>query len=736
MRCTTGNACGLIAAALSWVAALTGLAQPPATGDLPLLIALDADGDGELSAAELKRASASLGRLDQNRDGALSGAELNRRPLREGPPGTDRARQSQFGGREGPSALPLGRLPFRDGAYAIPDHATFHRLSYRGQQVRIDTFLADLEFVKFTLDQAGTSRSKLYFINTKTHRAHRGFGRAVSLPVRPSSDQMKGVLVYRPLLKSPQGRPGLYTFEFEPFDAYRFQRVKACYDMLVDKMPALEGNLGYYPRGPRALARWEEERTLYRRAAVRVYRDTDLETGEMGYLPLNPGRSCGRLRILLPGMVPGARDIVLCETLPNHLPRVSGMITAVRQTPLSHVNLRAVQDQVPNAFISDAIDNEAIRALVGKYVAYQVTVDGYDLRAAVPEEVASYFSQRRPTQKQVPPRDLAITAIRSLTDVRPTDSASVGAKAANLAALGGFGFPAGTIPEGFAVPFYFYDEFMKHNRLYQLARQLVANQPIQQDLESQDRRLQQLRSRIKGGQMPEWMTAAVTALHESFPADTPLRCRSSTNNEDLPGFSGAGLYDSFTHYPDEGHLSKTIKQVFAGLWTLRGFQERAFFRVDHFATAMGVLVHPHFAGELANGVAVTDDILYQTEGTYYLNVQVGEDLVTNPNTASVPEEGLLDWWDSRRYRLMRPSNRAADARSLLSPRHREQLRTYLGLIHARFARLHRTALEDETFAMEIEFKITAQGTLAIKQARPWIYTGARLQSGVPRETPR
>ena len=30
------------------------------------------------------------------------------------------------------------------------------------------------------------------------------------------------------------------------------------------------------------------------------------------------------------------------------------------------------------------------------------------------------------------------------------------------------------------------------------------------------------------------------------------RCRSSTNNEDLVGFNGAGLYDSFTHRPDEG----------------------------------------------------------------------------------------------------------------------------------------------------------------------------------------
>ena len=35
-----------------------------------------------------------------------------------------------------------------------------------------------------------------------------------------------------------------------------------------------------------------------------------------------------------------------------------------------------------------------------------------------------------------------------------------------MAVLGTLGFPAGTVPDGFAIPFYFYDEFMKANGLY------------------------------------------------------------------------------------------------------------------------------------------------------------------------------------------------------------------------------------------------------------------------------
>jgi phosphoenolpyruvate synthase/pyruvate phosphate dikinase len=298
-------------------------------------------------------------------------------------------------------------------------------------------------------------------------------------------------------------------------------------------------------------------------------------------------------------------------------------------------------------------------------------------------------------------------------------------KAANLATLRTFGFPGGTVPNGFAVPFHFYDEFMKYNGFYEYVTELLKNTEFQQDHNIQVAQLKKLRSLIKKGKMPDKMMNVLETLHKSFPDGTSIRCRSSTNNEDLPGFSGAGLYDSYTHHPDEGHLAKSIKQVYASLWNFRAFEEREFYRVDHFATAMGVLVHPNFKGELANGVAVTDDILYQSEGNYYLNTQVGEDLVTNPDGASIPEEVLLDWWESSKDQVMRTSNRATNGKQLLSADDVEQLRKHLGTIHAKFSRLYGVSLDDERFAMEIEFKITKDGKLVIKQARPWVYAQTR-----------
>ena len=92
--------------------------------------------------------------------------------------------------------------------------------------------------------------------------------------------------------------------------------------------------------------------------------------------------------------------------------------------------------------------------------------------------------------------------------------------------------------------------------------------------------------------MPEWMWNNLRDLQESFPVGTSIRCRSSSNNEDLPGFSGAGLYDSKTQHPDEGHISKSVKQVFASTWNFRAFREREFHRIDHMTVSYTHLTLP------------------------------------------------------------------------------------------------------------------------------------------------
>ena len=101
-------------------------------------------------------------------------------------------------------------------------------------------------------------------------------------------------------------------------------------------------------------------------------------------------------------------------------------------------------------------------------------------------------------------------------------------------------------------------------------------------------------------------------------------------------------------------------------------------------------------------------------------------MVTNPEALSVPEEILVDasfgnGGDSENsYIVVRPSNLVDSGEKILSDEHLSSLVSYLGTIHRRFRRLYRVN-QAEPFAMEIEYKVTQDGQLAIKQARPWVF---------------
>ena len=611
---------------------------------------------------------------------------------------------------------PAEGIVSHNGVVRIDTENLFHLLSYKGQEVLIDRHLEDLEFVKFYILDADTDNPKVYFMNTVTHRSHGSFARAIGIAFNSGlSSEMRGEIVYHPYVPAPNGRLGVYRFEFEPNDSYSFERVQMAYELLARNMDFLQNNFSYYPMPVAALPRYEREKTLYDESRIHILLQENV-LGDIGYIPLNTAKSFGLLRMMQRDERPNSRDIVIYESLPNELPRVGGMITTVPQTPLSHVNLRAIQDQLPNAYIWNALNLPNISALIGKYVYFEVRPDYYQIREASLSEVEEHYRSIRPAKPQIPVRDLSITQITPLDQIRFEHSGSFGVKAANLASMRTFGFAEHTIPDGFAVPFFFYDEFMKHNGFYDEARRIIETPGFSDDFDKQEEMLKSFRKTIKVGEIPEWMYQALTDLQQSFPAGTSIRCRSSTNNEDLPGFSGAGLYDSKTQHPHEGHISKSIKQVYASMWNFRAFDERQFFRIDHFVAAMGVLVHPNFSEEQANGVAVSLDPVFETENTFYLNTQIGEDLVTNPEALSIPEEILLN--EDGTYLLLSSSNQIENEQMIMSEFHLKQLRDHLETIHNRFYQLYGVQ-SNHTFAMEIEYKITREGNLSIKQARPW-----------------
>ena len=552
---------------------------------------------------------------------------------------------------------PADAIASDDGVLAVPDHQTFENLAYDSSGTW------NLKFVLLDID---TNNPRVYFQNTERHLPHGHFLEAADLQ---GPRIIRGTITYNPTLVAPDGSLGVYLYGFgSQHPDYPFGTVARIHTVLAASMPFLADNLTLRISNSE-LPQLQSDLPLYQVSRIPLLFDEDI-FAETSFQALNPGEGYGLLRSLEPDERPNPRDVVLYETLPNELPRVAGIISTVPQTPLSHVNLRAIQDSIPNAFIRNADDNDDITALLDTYVRYTVAENGWELRAATVEEVNAHYAASRPSESQTPERDLSVTTITPLGEIGFENWDAFGVKAANVAVLGTLEFPEGTVPTGFAIPFYFYDEFMKANDFYKKIEEMLADEDFQTDFDEQEDELKDLRKKIKDADVPDWIIEALTTMHGTYPEGQSLRYRSSTNNEDLPGFNGAGLYDSKTQKPDETEedgIDKSLKQVFASLWNFRAFSEREFHRVDHKAAAMGILVHPNYTDELVNGVAVSFDPAYGTDGSYYVNSQVGEDLVTNPEAHSVPEEILL--YAGGSYTVVATSNQVERGELFMSDAH-------------------------------------------------------------------
>ena len=601
------------------------------------------------------------------------------------------------------------------GAAAIPDSATFERLLIEVRGGRL---------LKFMVMHMHTDRPAVYFSNANSNPSH--FQILEDLGVAHESGMFRGSLSYYPNIAAPDGSLGLFYFDmllgYEQQDGLDgLEDVRRVYALLAANMGVLDDNLAY--RIPNSwLSDLRPHLSSFQDSRVNLLYD-DEEFPEAPFISLNPGEGYGLLRNMDPDERPRPRDIVIYESLPNELPRVAGIISTVPQTPLSHVNLRAAQDSIPNAYVRDALSDSTISALLDRHVFYRVTEQGWEMRAATLAEVNAHYDSSRPAEVQRLRRVLTpTTTVSPLSSIGFQHCEEFGVKASNLAVLGKLVSSRGLVPDGFAIPFYFYDEFMKHNGFYEQVEEMLADPDFQSSQDEQVKQLKKLRKNIKDGDSPAWIISALTEMHDTYPVGQSLRYRSSTNNEDLPGFNGAGLYDSKTQKPsetEEDGIDKSLKEVYASLWNYRAFAGREFQRIDHLTVAMGVLVHPNFKDELVNGVAVSADPAFGTSGNYYVNSQVGEDLVTNPEAESLPEEILLR--DGGAYHVISLSSQAKPGELLLSNTQLSQLRDNLEQFHSHFSSLYNAGTADP-FAMEIEFKITSENMLSIKQARPWIFT--------------
>jgi hypothetical protein len=370
---------------------------------------------------------------------------------------------------------------------------------------------------------------------------------------------------------------------------------------------------------------------------------------------------------------------------------------------------------------------------LNKVVRFEVKPEGPDIRVATPEEASDWLESVRPPSPPVVTSTLSVKTPKRLQSMRYGDHTAFGAKAANLGELRQV-LPINTPPEGLGLPFSFYDDFMSAvgsdgKTLYQHAEAMM-DEAFRNDPAVREKRLAEFQRRIVDTPLPPGLAAALTRAEADFFQDSggavPIRARSSTNSEDLPGFNGAGLYDSYTYRPTRpgDSLARAVKRVWASLWNFRAYEERTFHRMDHLKTYMGVLLTRNYDDEQANGVAVTKNLFDPNWPGVYVNVQAGESLVTNPDPNATPDELLIAQlgehgeWESQYIRhstLLQPGQK-----SVLSAAQVEELRRAMDRVQQHFRPLYGRPRDDKKFAMDLEFKYDAQGKLVVKQARPWV----------------
>ncbi len=605
-----------------------------------------------------------------------------------------------------------------DGIVALDSFTTYRGLSNTEEFVKWSEFLNGKVYVKYLITDFHTTNPKTYFINSELHQGHAGFANELGVD-HLGNQAKKGQVIYHPSTISKNGTLGTFAFNYSNGRGQDFEVVQRTYELLAASMPFLKNDLSYLITMGNE-EEYERDFTLFQDSRIPILLEEDVYA-EIDYWGLNPAEGYGFFRQMNLNEEPGPKDIVLYDALPNSLPRVGGIMTSVMQTPLSHVNLRAIQDKIPNAFIQDPLLTDSIAELLDHYIYFKVAQDKYTIREATLEEVNDWFEDIRPETEQVPDLNLNYTSILPLDSITFGMADGYGAKCANVAVMRTFGFQEETIPDGFGVPFYFYQEFMKYNSFFEEVESMISDLDFQSDRAVRNDRLKDFRKKIREAALPNWMLQELDNMHQSFPQGTSIRCRSSTNNEDLPGFNGAGLYTSKTQHPEEGSISKSIKQVYASLWNLRAFEEREFYKINHFIASMGVLCHPNYSDEKANGVGVSTDPIYNTSNTFYLNSQIGEDLITNPSNTAIPEEILLDkiQVSENDFIIVQRSSLIVNDSIIMEEHYLDQMRDYLTVIHNEFAKLY-NAQTNENFAMDIEYKITKENQLIIKQARPWV----------------
>ncbi len=500
-----------------------------------------------------------------------------------------------------------------------------------------------------------------------------------------------GTLVYLPARTEEPIRDEIWAFELEFTDAVDHAQLVTFFDQVSSTVASdIASELHWLVRSPvqeELAVQMETSQLLYHDRILR-YRDLTVPGETEVYAE---GLTAGRVRIVADPNDnlddPTQRNSILfLGFVPDFLPPGAGLVTAIPQTPLAHINVLAKNRGIPNAYLGGFLEDPNLEQLGRVNAPIIIRARAPDLLDLVPITESEYSTWRslvNPPPIQIPqvPLGNAPYAI-SLQSIPATDVDNlrplIGGKSAGFIgllrdddadlpdwplALTARAYAEHLAPimpriEGMLLDLDFRVSSRTRFLVLEgepafLARynteedaaflELFSVEHGEGDVLGDLVREGGLGEVIRTADVPAATLAAVRDVLETnfapLAASQGLRFRSSATIEDIEGFNGAGLYTSNTGFlfpdPDEERtVAHALKATWSSYWGAEAFEERELANIEHLDGHMAVLVHSRFDDDLerSNGVftftVLPDDV--EDQGVLELNVQRGSLSVTNP----------------------------------------------------------------------------------------------------------
>ncbi|RQO58118.1 pyruvate, phosphate dikinase [Variovorax sp. KBW07] len=469
-----------------------------------------------------------------------------------------------------------------------------------------------LAHVLFAIDRQARPAPRMYYIDTPRYQLHVRFLRETRLTphtLKREIDRNYLVPDRRFLFGtlSWQQNIGTFTYEFWEGD-----------QLTAPLLRQADAQVKASFFGP---VKFKTNSTLHERIAKETGIDFVSQEAlirEQPYMPMNLGTATGRVRIVddavgtnaLNALLPD--DIAVLRQVPINLPPVAGVLTERPSTALSHVNLLAKGWGIPNAYVRDAA--AVLKEHAGQWVALKVAASGYQVRRLTPEEIAALppravrtaSTGATPGGAKATRPDLRESRLLPLAALRARNSAQCGTKAANLGAMQAARIPGTSVPDGFCIPFAQYDRFMRANGLADRIARMQQQPGFASDPQLRQKALAQLRDEIVKWPVDASTAAAWRAAWQAQLGGGGVFVRSSSNSEDLPGFSGAGLYTTVPNVKTGDALEVAVKKVWASVFNPEAWEARSAAGFGAESVLMGVFVQTAIDSTNA-GVMITRD---------------------------------------------------------------------------------------------------------------------------------